>query len=127
VRDADVIKAFKEKLLTFPNERTPTAILDSIAQYNGWSPEDIDILSTLTSDEYYKIFKGSDGHDLARRVSTCLQFAGIGNASTEMRKISELAREALKRIGQESPINAKRVRRYGVVIEEQESSKQPLS
>jgi hypothetical protein len=124
VKDPDVIKAFTEKLLAFPNERTPTAILDSMARMNGWSPEDITTLSTLTADEYYKIFKESAGHDLAQRVSTCLQFDGIGNASTEMRKISEVAREALKRIGQESPINAKRVRRYGIVTEEQRSSQQ---
>jgi hypothetical protein len=124
VRDPDVIEAFEDKLSTFPSKRSPTTILDSMAEMNGWSPEDIIALSTLTADEYYDIFKKSTGHDLARRVSTCLQFDGIGNASTEMRAISKLAREALKRIGQESPMNERRVRRYGVVIEEPGASRE---
>jgi hypothetical protein len=34
-----------------------------------------------------------------------------------MKEISRRAREALKQIGAESPINARRVRRFGVKIE----------
>jgi hypothetical protein len=47
-----------------------------------------------------------------------MQFNNIGNASTEMTKISANAIEALQRIGKESTINARRVRKYGVQIDE---------
>jgi hypothetical protein len=50
-------------------------------------------------------------------LHTCLQFDGIGNATAEMREISKRAKDALLRIGKESPINARRVRTYGIKVE----------
>src|SRR5271165_4360288 len=89
-----------------------------MADMNGWSPEDIAILSSLPVDGYYQVFKNTDGHDLQRILSSCLQFDTIGNASADMKEISGRAKEALQRIGQESLINARRVKRYGVEVDE---------
>jgi hypothetical protein len=44
----------------------------------------------------------------------------IVNATPAMRKISRNTKEALKQIGAESPLNARRVRKYGVNVEEEE-------
>ena len=43
-----------------------------------------------------------------------LQFDRIVNASAEMKEISRRAREALKLIGTESPVNARRVAKFGI-------------
>lgn len=48
-----------------------------------------------------------------------LLFEKVGNLGEAEKQIPRLAREALKRIGQESAINARRVRRYGVRVDEQ--------
>jgi len=84
----------------------------------GWNPEDIAILSSLPVDGYYRLLKNTEGNDLRRILSSCLQFDSIGNASADMKEISRRAKEALKRIGQESLINARRVKRYGVEVDE---------
>jgi hypothetical protein len=89
-----------------------------MAHSNGWNPEDITTLCTLPVDEYYQIFKGHRGNDLRKIIKVCLQFDVIGNASPDMKEISKRAKEALKRVGQESAINAQRVKIYGVAIEE---------
>lgn len=113
VTDPDVVLAFREKYATFKNEeRSPRAILLSMAETNSWSPEDITTLSTLPEEDYYEILKKTKGLDVQRVIASCLQFNRIGNATPEMREISKRATDALRRIGQESPINARRVRSY---------------
>jgi hypothetical protein len=56
------------------------------------------------------------------RLAGALQFDRISNASSEMREVSKRAKEALKLIGAESPINARRVARFGVIVEDAASA-----
>jgi hypothetical protein len=59
-----------------------------MAETNGWSPEDVTTLSHTSVDRYYEIFKNT-----------------------------KPAKSALARIGKESAINARRVKKYGVEVE----------
>ena len=80
----------------------------------GWNPEDIEVLSATPADQFYKAFKQAEGDDLRKIIDSCLQFANIINATPAMKNISANATEALKRIGRESLLNKRRVRRYGI-------------
>jgi hypothetical protein len=117
VRDPDVVHAFSEKYAAFESKPDPVARLRAMASTNSWNPEDIKMLSALSVDEYCNIFKANTGRDLNQILDACLQFDRIMNSSVEMKEISTRAREALKRIGRESAINAWRVRKYGVTVE----------
>jgi hypothetical protein len=121
VDDPDVIHAFKDKFATFKTVVDPKAILHSMAATNGWHPEDLVALSTLPIDSYYDIFKNAQGDDLRKLLNACLQFDRIGGATEQMKEISRRAREALKRIGKESAINARRVGKYGVKVDDASS------
>lgn len=114
LRDSDVTKAFEAKHASFEHHRDPSTILSSIAANNGWSPEDIAALANLPVDEYYKLFKETKGQELRKVINACLQFDRISNASPEIKEVAKRAKEALTRIGLESPINAHRVIAYGV-------------
>jgi hypothetical protein len=114
VSDPDVSKAFKEKHASLEKKVDPTAILRSIANTNSWNPEDVASLSAMSSDHYYQMFKESKGQDLRQLIKVCLQFDQFGNASPEMKEVSKRAREALTRIANESPINARRAKPYGI-------------
>jgi len=116
VKDAEVVQAFSEKYATFKDERDISVTLLSMANMNGWSEKDIVTLSTLPVEEYHDLFKKSEGHDLHRFINVCLQFDNITNATEPMKEISKRAKDALKRIGQESAINARRVKRYGIEV-----------
>lgn len=116
VKDPDVIRAFNDKFATFKSDRDPKTILLSMANTNGWGPDDITFLSALPIEGYYQIFKGSKGSELRSIINVCLQFDRIGNATQDMTEISKRAKDALRRIGKESAINARRVASYGVLI-----------
>lgn len=113
IDDPDVIEALN-KCSTFKEEPNAAAILASMADRGGWNPEDIETLATLSIDEYYDIFKKTEGQALRKIIDACLLFDRISNASIPKREISRRAKAALNRIGQESPINALRVRKYGL-------------
>lgn len=123
INDSDVIETFKEKFASYADERNPADILLSIA--HGWSTDDIKFLSRLSADEYYAIFKKREADDLHKIISGCLQFDRIDGASTPMREIAKRAKEALTRIGQESPINARRVMKYGIKVDREASANRP--
>lgn len=116
ISDPDVIKAFDNKFATFKSEISPVSILFRMADTHSWNPEDITILSTLSVDTYFEIFKSSQGRDLRKILNACLHFDRIINATNQMKEISKRAKDALKRIGQESAINARRVKVYGVDV-----------
>ena len=120
VTDPGVISAVSQKFASFADNRNPTETLLGIT--NGWSPQDMTFLSGLRTEDYYAIFKKSTGDKLRKLISNSLQFDAIGNASEPMKEISRKAKEALKRIGQESRINARRVAKYGIHIEDTPST-----
>lgn len=123
VKDPDVVQAFNAKFATFKSTRDPTTILLSMANTNSWGPDDITFLSTLPTEDYYLTFKSSRGSDLRKIISACLQFDRIMNATPDMTEISKRAKDALERVGQESKINARRVRTYGVEVSSPASEK----
>jgi hypothetical protein len=116
IKDPDVIRAFNEKLATFKDERNPADVLSSVGQ--GWNVEDLSLLATLPVADYYSIFKKSDAESLSKLINNGLQFARIENATEPMKEISKRAKEALRRIAQESRINARRMAKYGITLEE---------
>ncbi len=115
--DPDVSKAFKDKHASVKHQLDATRVLWSIANTNSWGPEDIACLSELSVDDYYKMFKASKGKELRKLINAWLQFGRFGNATSEMKEISMRAKEALIRIAKESPINARRVKPYGVEVD----------
>jgi hypothetical protein len=115
--DPDVSKAFEQMHASLAEKLDPTVLLRSIANTNSWNPEDIASLSGLTIDDYYQMFKASRDQELRKLIKACLQFGQFGNASSEMKEISKRAREALSRIAKESPINARRLKPYGIEVD----------
>jgi hypothetical protein len=115
VNDPDVRAAFNEKAAQVAEKRDIHAIMLSIK--DGWDDDRINALVTAPIEEYRKAFKSRSGPELRRMLANVFQFDRISNASDSMKEISRRAREALKLIGAESPINARRVSRFGVKIE----------
>ncbi len=118
VDQPNVIQAFRDKYAELKDERDPTTIMLSIANSHGWSEMDLGALSTLDIEEYYGIFKRLDGVELRKVIDACLQFDRIAGGSEMMQEVSKRARQALRKIGEESSINALRVRKYGIEVAE---------
>jgi hypothetical protein len=117
ITDPEIKEAFKAKHADLEDKRDIPALL--LMLKDNWNDEMLSALSTLPVEDYHRAFKETAGEDLRKMLAGTLQFDRIGNASSEMKEISKRAKEALKLIGAECPINARRVSRFGIVVEEE--------
>lgn len=115
VTDPDVRAAFDARAAQLVEQRDILSIILSIK--DGWDDERLATLAALPVEEYRKLLKEHMGAKLRQILANLLQFDRIANASESMKEISRRTREALRLIGQESPINARRVSRYGIKIQ----------
>ncbi|OIN05954.1 hypothetical protein BFS86_20020 [Shewanella algae] len=97
---------------------TAKQVLDRIAGKNGWNQSDEVVLANTSVDDYYNLFKTETGRHLSPFVTTCLKFGQFGNASVQQKEIASRATEALRRIASESEINRRRVKKFGVNLED---------
>lgn len=118
ITDEKVRDAFDQAYTDTVVRESPKDVLMRLAGSNGWSTKDEIVLAEATADEYYELFKTESGDHLSGIVNTCLGFGRFGNASERHRQIAKTASEALMRIGKESAINALRVRKFGVELED---------
>src|SRR5581483_7721305 len=96
----------------------PTDVLVKIDESNSWNDRDLDLLAALSADDYERIFMQCTGDRLHAVVSAALHFSRIGNATPSMQAITKNARTALQRIAGQSPLNAMRVQKYGVRVDQ---------
>src|SRR5262245_51851434 len=93
----------------------------------GWDDDRIHALATAPVEEYRKAFKSHSGADLRRMLANVFQFDLIANVSDATEEIPRRAREALNLIGAEYPINARRVSRFGVKVEQARDDAKPAA
>lgn len=118
IQDLEIIKKFGEIYNASVTTKSPKEVLGIIVGQNGWNESDEVVLANTTADEYYALFKGETGKHLSSYVIACLKFGQFGNASDQQKEIANRATEALKRIGSESKINKRRVKKFGIDIED---------
>ena len=82
----------------------------------GWGGLTADAINAASAEEFYKLFKQTQGADLRRMVKGALRFGGVGGQVETGNKV----REALLRIADESPLNALRIANYGVGKQKEE-------
>lgn len=117
IRDQEIIDKFNSTYIeSVVNESAPD-ILKRISGKNGWNQDDVVILANTTVDEYYDLFKREKGPHLSSYIHTCLKFGQFGNASDQMKQISDRTTEALKKIANENELNRRRVRKFGVELD----------
>jgi hypothetical protein len=71
------------------------------------------------------MFEAQSGKDLRAIVKGALNFGSYGNASEQMVMIATRATEALREIGRQSQINARRIRIYGVTVDDPAAEEAP--
>lgn len=127
IKDPDLLAAFKEKRESYQDARDPGEVLAAIATNRGWNPEDLDLVSKLTADDLYALFKNTKGTQLHRMVRSALDFGTIGGVSEEVKEIAKNATIALKRIAKESKLNARRVASQGIKVEDESVAQEDSS
>jgi len=116
IKDAEVIEKFNKAYSETITIESPKDVLNRIAGKNSWNQSDEVILVNATVDEYYELFKSEQGRHLSSFINTCLTIGQSGNASDQQKEITRITTEALKRIGSESEINKRRVKKFGIDV-----------
>ena len=120
VKDPDVRSAFMVKLASFPEPRNFSEILIEMGKKNGYSPSNFDFIASHDATALYELFKSLQGDDLHRAIDGALWLKD-GEEYPEMQKLALSAEEALRNLGGESAINRRRVKRYGISIDNGQS------
>jgi hypothetical protein len=109
VQDPDLQKAITDKYNSFVDDRDPAAVLFQIAKDHGWHEEDITLISKVTPDEFYAMFKRLRGLELRSVVNKALELGRNGSGDPAYAAIGANALAALTRLRRESAINEQRV------------------
>ncbi len=117
IRDQEIIDKFNAVYSQSVTTENAKQVLDRIAGKNGWNQSDEVVLANTSVDDYYTLFKTETGRHLSSFVTTCLKFGQFGNASDQQKEIANKATEALQKIAAESEINKRRVKKFGISIE----------
>ena len=107
--DPDVEAAFSKKMTETKPQVSLLDILNHLANKDGWNNKDIDYLSGVTKEAYYKLFKELKGTALSVALKGALTFRNISNADDKMKKLTATVEAALSQIASESKLNAWRV------------------
>lgn len=115
--DEKLKAAFLAKTATFRDERDPSEVLKQLAHSSGWNPQDIALLSGLTADDLYRMFKRLKGDDIRLVITQALKFGKYQGVDEVTHSIGVNAEAALKRIGEESILNRMRVGAFGITVD----------
>lgn len=110
--DRAIAKAFEEKLADMPLVRDPAAILVDIGSKNGWNPNDLAYLATISVDDYRGMIKRLRGSELQTAINTALRFADVAPIDANGREVSKRMAGALRSVAAESALNRMRVASY---------------
>jgi hypothetical protein len=110
--DPDVAAALSRRVASIKDTRKLGEILLGISNKSGFSPEEIRALASYSVDEYVMTFRELKGKPLRDALSSAIQFDRMSGATEDMKSVAVLAKQALLRLGRESPLNAMRVRPY---------------
>ena len=118
IKDSEILDKITVALATL--KRPPDvkqSMLTMFSEGGGIDSNQIRVLSAALVEDYLAVFKESRRDVLRTAISSCLEFDRITNASADMRTITAKAKQALKIIGTESALNARKVKSYGVNVE----------
>jgi hypothetical protein len=109
ITDPDVRAAFDARFRGFTDNRPAADVLIGIARSRACTHRDIAFLSKLTADDFLAVFKARKTVDRSRIIHAAIQLDRMAGAGDEGKAIAARARNALKLIAAESPLNRRRV------------------
>lgn len=118
ITDPDLIERFAS-IADEVKRATQPSLFDACKRVSGgsYSSPDLETLATASADDFRRLFKSLRGEDLRNAVAGALFFKNVVNATAEQTAITAKAAAALRSIAEESPLNQRRVRRYGVNLD----------
>jgi hypothetical protein len=118
VTDSKIREAFASEYEKVDCKPALIDVLKRLSSSNGWSPVDEEVLSESSPEDYVKIFESESGDHLDSYVRVGLKFREWADGDERREAIGKNVEEALRTIGRRSRLNRRRVRKFGVIIED---------
>ena len=118
VTDSKIREVFASEYEKIDSRPSLLDVLERLSTTNGWSPIDEEVLAESTPEDYVSIFDSERGEHLDQYVRVGLKFREWSNGNDVQEKIGRNLEEALQIIGQRSRLNRRRVKKFGVIIED---------
>ena len=122
VQDLDVREAFRKKYIALATPPDPVRVFLEIRRNQTWDGNELEKLSRLTTDDFVKLFKTLRGRDLDHVIQGALKVQDLADIGTNLQNITYNAQAALRQIGKESRLNAKRIAKYRITQHHVEGS-----
>ena len=119
IKDPEVLDKFHRQQELTRRQRSLAEICNALLDEKTSRDDDELQLSQAPLDEFVSLFKTQRGTRLSQYVDLCLKYSRYGGITEEQKRIVDKAVTALQLIGRESRLNASRVRRFGVRIDNQ--------
>ena len=116
VIDSYIAERFSEVRGETHDTRTLREVLSHVAEKNAFDGDDVEIMYRATVDDYYGLFKEERGEHLDSWISICMKIGHLDDANDREVHITTTATQALIGIASESPLNARRVAKFGVIL-----------
>ncbi len=114
----EMTTSIKEKIAAAEAEQAPKLDPDEVfiaLAKRGFDEELYDVAAKLPVSEYIRILKSHEGPELSSIISGLRQYLNTGNLDARLYIVMDKAGAALREIATESPINARRARRLGLI------------
>lgn len=118
VTDSKIREVFASEYEKIDNRPSLLDVLERLSTTNGWSPIDEEVLAESTPEDYISIFDSERGEHLDQYVRVGLKFREWSNGNDVREKIGRNLEEALQIIGKRSRLNRRRVKKFGVIVED---------
>lgn len=115
ITDDELRRAFAEKYDSYEDKRDPSEVILQCARRSGWNRDDEELLGKLTADDFVHLFEQLDGEETSLIVKMAMRM-GVPS-TTEGKTVAQNAIDALRKIGERSPLNRRRVRGYGIDLD----------
>lgn len=120
IKDREVLDKFRRQQQQARQQRSLEEICEALLDEKTSGDDDELQLAQAPLEEFVSLFKNSRGPRLTQYVDLCLKYSRYGGITEEQKDIVDKAVAALQLIGRENRLNASRVRRFGVRVDDPE-------
>ncbi|QTD54613.1 hypothetical protein [Parasphingorhabdus cellanae] len=117
--DQGLRQTLANKLDNFEDHRDPFEVLKQIGSNSPWNDDDLVLMSKQTPEDFEKFFEELSGPSLKITIEALLAMGKSNRDGAEDLLVS--ATEALRRIGRKSPMRERKVKAFGISLEDEGS------
>lgn len=113
-----IIEQFNKSYADLKTFDDPETTIEKVTESHGFTEDAEIVLSNLSESDFIRLLKSYDSSDTDKKIAGLLRIGELSPQTERRSKIYNNLRNALIKIGNESKINRRRVKKFGIKIED---------